>query len=81
MKQIPTTGEVQGITAVACPAPAAVANFRLWAPMGGARPAAPAYIAPAAGISLGKHAHKPTGMARRINATGWPPGPQDRSSG
>ena len=80
MKQIPTTCEAQGIRAVAGPAPVAVANLRLWTLMDGARPAAAAYAGSAAGTSLRKHADKPAGMVR-INATGWPPGPQDRSSG
>lgn len=79
MKQISTTHEVQGVH-TAGPIPAAASNTRLWAPTGGARPiGAPAYAAPASGSSLAEHARKQTGMAR-IDATGWPPGSQDRSS-
>lgn len=72
--------EVEGMRAVVCPTPAAAPTSRPRAQMVVARLAVSRQGAPAAGSFLASHAPKPNATAR-INADGWPPSPQDRSSG
>lgn len=65
-----------------CPAPAAVSYLHHRAPVAAARLAAASYVPVEKGSRSGfaRIADKQSGMAR-INAAGWPLGPQDRLSG
>ena len=81
MNTISTMGDVTRSSTGACPVPTAVSNLLTTGLVAGARHALPAgYVPAAAGASFGKHSEKQTDMAR-IDATGWPLGPQDRMSG
>lgn len=82
MKNISVTSGTVISNAGLCPAPAAVSHLRHRAPAAAARLVAATYVraASASRPGLGKLADKQAGMAR-INATGWPLGPQDRLSG
>ncbi len=78
MKTIFVHSEATADSTGACPSRAAVSDLRPGSTGAVARPSAVAY-SPAAGSRSAKRLAK-HGMTR-INAIGWPLGPQDRTSG
>ncbi len=79
MKTIFVHSEATADITGACPSRAAVWGLRPESAGAAARPSAVAYLQAAAGSPSAKRLAK-HGMTR-INAIGWPLGPQDRTSG